>query len=123
MAQPTSISVAGTGGLGEIQASAEAIDDGRAWLVRLVSPRTLFVRTEFPAAAEEEAEAEIPVPGSRGYDAAHWQRVVELWRQAQLVAPRTPVMWIAREVGRSEATVGRWLRTLRKKGLLTDTSP
>jgi hypothetical protein len=123
MAQPSTVSVAGTGGLGEIQVCAEAIDDGRRWLVTLSSPRTLFVKTQFVAAAEEEAEAEIPVPGSRGYDMEHWQRVAELWRQAQLVAPRTPVMWIAREVGRSEATVGRWLRTLRKKGLLTDTSP
>lgn len=115
------VHVAGTAS-GEIFAHAEAINGGRRWLLTARSRLPLLVRIEFEAVPEQVVETDIPHPGGRGYAPEHWQRVIELWREAQQVAPRAPLMWIARQTGRSEATVGRWLRTLRKRGLLTDTT-
>jgi hypothetical protein len=113
------VHVAGTAD-GVIHVDAEAINSGHRWLVIVKSPRTLLMRIEFEA--QPEPETDVAVPGSRGYSPEHWQRIAELYREAQESTPRSPVGTVARQVGRSEATVGRWLRTMRKQGLLTDPS-
>ena len=49
-------------------------------------------------------------PGPRGLDDDHWRAVLNLWDQAQRVAPRAPIRWMrAQWPGQpSDATMRRW---------------
>lgn len=48
-----------------------------------------------------------------GLDDRH-RMVWDLWLQAQEVAPRTPVRWMLPQLGKSDATVRRWVKAARE---------
>ncbi len=97
-------------------------DDGRALAVRdlrrIKFPLQLTLWNFLAAqpGEEERRPGPTPRPGSRGHTIEHWRNVYELWTQAQVEAPRSPIKWI-REQYRPrmpDATVRRWVKRARQ---------
>ena len=60
-------------------------------------------------------------PGPDGWDHEHFERVAAAYRKALTTHPGGPVRALVAQMGRSEATVHRWLQRCRDMGLLGPT--
>lgn len=61
-----------------------------------------------------------PRPGPKGLPLKDYQRIADLYRRALRTDPRTPVVRVMAQTGKSESTVHRYLEHCRALGLLDE---
>jgi hypothetical protein len=59
-------------------------------------------------------------PGRRGHPDEHFERIARAYLIAKRNYPKDPIRKLVKATGASEATVHRWLKTARDKGILKD---
>jgi hypothetical protein len=95
--------------------------DGRALtardmrLVKLPPNWVLFGETAVRWYQPTGAQAARNPRGPKGDDAERDRMVWDLYQQAMNVAPRAPVKWMTPQLGRSDATVRRWIGRARQR--------
>lgn len=58
-------------------------------------------------------------PGRPGYSDDHYRNVARVYKAAKRKHPTRPIRVVMEELGATEPTVHRWLRTARDKGFIT----